>query len=69
MSTNVWDTSVQQYHGGQQWRHLRNYKCDFSVTTNPLGLPKKGLRLFIYNVFGSLQTFETHMLEVLSMGE
>lgn len=35
----VWDTTTQEPHGGQSWRHLPNFLCDFSVTTNALGPP------------------------------
>ncbi|CAI2176161.1 10795_t:CDS:2 [Funneliformis geosporum] len=39
----VWDTKVQQFHGGQDWRFLDNFVEDFSVTTNALGTPKAAL--------------------------
>ncbi|GBB87865.1 hypothetical protein RclHR1_14360004 [Rhizophagus clarus] len=39
----VWDTKVQQFHGGQDWRFLDNFIEDFSVTTNALGTPKAAL--------------------------
>ena len=39
----TWDTKVQQFHGGQDWRFLDNFVEDFSVTTNPLGTPKAAL--------------------------
>jgi len=38
----IWDSNTQTFHGGQDWRLVSNYKEDFSVTTNPLGIPKKG---------------------------
>lgn len=34
-----WDPTTQEPHGGQSWRHLSNFLCDFSVTTNALGPP------------------------------
>eukprot|EP00931_Biecheleriopsis_adriatica_P076944 TRINITY_DN50600_c0_g1_i1.p1 TRINITY_DN50600_c0_g1~~TRINITY_DN50600_c0_g1_i1.p1 ORF type:complete len:398 (+),score=77.19 TRINITY_DN50600_c0_g1_i1:35-1228(+) len=42
-SSDVWDAEVQTFHGGQDWAHLSNFVEDFSVTTNPLGTPKKAL--------------------------
>ncbi|RIA99224.1 pyridoxal phosphate-dependent transferase [Glomus cerebriforme] len=39
----VWDTKVQQFHGGQDWQFLDNFVEDFSVTTNALGTPKVAL--------------------------
>ena len=36
----VWDEKTQQYHGGQDWQFLSNFREDFSVTTNGLGTPK-----------------------------
>ncbi|PVU99564.1 hypothetical protein BB559_000605 [Furculomyces boomerangus] len=39
----LWDTKIQQYHGGQEWKHLDNFVEDFSVTTNALGTPKAAL--------------------------
>lgn len=39
----LWDTSTQEPHGGQTWRHLSNFLCDFSVTTNALGPPDASL--------------------------
>ncbi|CAG8463056.1 18572_t:CDS:2 [Acaulospora morrowiae] len=41
--SNVWDTKLQQFHGGQDWNHLDNFIEDFSVTTNALGTPKAAL--------------------------
>ncbi|CAG8637219.1 14044_t:CDS:2 [Funneliformis mosseae] len=41
--SGVWDTKVQQFHGGQDWRFLDNFVEDFSVTTNALGTPKAAL--------------------------
>ncbi|OMH83140.1 Histidinol-phosphate aminotransferase 1 [Zancudomyces culisetae] len=35
----VWDKKIQQYHGGQEWKFLKNFVEDFSVTTNGLGAP------------------------------
>jgi len=43
MSDNPWDSKTQQFHGGQDWRHLKQFVEDFSVTTNGLGTPKKAL--------------------------
>lgn len=43
MSTNVWDTKTQTFHGGQEHRFIENFVEDFSVTTNYLGTPKKAL--------------------------
>ena len=42
-ATQVWDTSLQQFHGGQDWKFLDNFVEDFSVTTNPLGTPEGAL--------------------------
>ncbi|CAG8585958.1 17021_t:CDS:2 [Rhizophagus irregularis] len=42
-SEEVWDTKVQQFHGGQDWKYLENFVEDFSVTTNALGTPKDAL--------------------------
>lgn len=42
-SSQVWDASAQQFHGGQDWSHLPNFIEDFSVTTNALGTPVKAL--------------------------
>ncbi|KAI9597542.1 pyridoxal phosphate-dependent transferase [Syncephalis fuscata] len=39
----VWDAKTQQFHGGQDWKFLANFKEDFSVTTNGLGTPKPAL--------------------------
>ena len=39
-TVEVWDQQVQQYHGGQDWQFLTNFREDFSVTTNGLGTPK-----------------------------
>eukprot|EP00158_Paraphelidium_tribonemae_P008977 Partr_v1_DN28739_c1_g1_i5_m61661 putative Aminotransferase class I and II len=39
----VWDTTLQQFHGGQDWKFLKNFIEDFSVTTNGLGTPKAAL--------------------------
>ncbi|KAL7751056.1 hypothetical protein RI367_003636 [Sorochytrium milnesiophthora] len=41
--SQVWDTTVQQYHGGQEWAHLESFVEDFSVTTNCFGTPQSGL--------------------------
>eukprot|EP01120_Amphizonella_sp_Union-15-10_P013559 TRINITY_DN62_c0_g1_i1.p1 TRINITY_DN62_c0_g1~~TRINITY_DN62_c0_g1_i1.p1 ORF type:complete len:365 (+),score=58.08 TRINITY_DN62_c0_g1_i1:85-1179(+) len=41
--SSVWDENTQTFHGGQEWRALQNFHCDFSVTTNGLGTPKKAL--------------------------
>jgi len=39
---NLWDTAVQEAHGGQTWSQLGDkYVADFSVTTNGLGTPPK----------------------------
>ena len=35
--------SVQCFHGGQSYRTCKNFKCDFSVTTNLSGPPKSGV--------------------------
>lgn len=35
---------VQCFHGGQSWVHCKNFKCDFSVTTNLSGPPKSGVK-------------------------
>jgi hypothetical protein len=44
MSTsNGWDLTVQQFHGGQDWQYLASFVEDFSVTTNGLGTPQSGL--------------------------
>ena len=40
MTESKWDTSTQQYHGGQEWSSVSNFVEDFSVTTNGLGTPK-----------------------------
>ncbi|KAJ1678418.1 hypothetical protein EV182_004084, partial [Spiromyces aspiralis] len=32
----VWDTSTQQYHAGQDWAVLDTFIEDYSVTTNAL---------------------------------
>jgi histidinol-phosphate/aromatic aminotransferase/cobyric acid decarboxylase-like protein len=50
----IWDSNTQTFHGGQDWRLVSNYKEDFSVTTNPLGIPKKALEAAI----ASLQTIQ-----------
>ncbi|CAG8471992.1 477_t:CDS:10 [Ambispora leptoticha] len=42
-SSGVWDTKLQQFHGGQDWKFLENFVEDFSVTTNALGTPKDAL--------------------------
>lgn len=42
-SSDVWNKEAQTFHGGQDWAHLSNFVEDFSVTTNPLGTPKKAL--------------------------
>mmetsp|Transcript_96397 Transcript_96397/g.201395 ORF Transcript_96397/g.201395 Transcript_96397/m.201395 type:complete len:420 (-) Transcript_96397:568-1827(-) len=42
-SSQVWDKEAQQFHGGQDWAHLKNFVEDFSVTTNVLGTPEKAL--------------------------
>jgi histidinol-phosphate/aromatic aminotransferase/cobyric acid decarboxylase-like protein len=42
-SSDVWDEEAQTFHGGQDWAHISNFVEDFSVTTNPLGTPKKAL--------------------------
>ena len=34
---------VQCFHGGQSFRQCPNFKCDFSVTTNVMGPPKKAI--------------------------
>mmetsp|Transcript_12632 Transcript_12632/g.16431 ORF Transcript_12632/g.16431 Transcript_12632/m.16431 type:complete len:392 (-) Transcript_12632:382-1557(-) len=39
----TWDSTTQTFHGGQDWKFLSNFICDFSVTTNPLGTPKAAL--------------------------
>jgi len=36
-----WSGDAQTFHGGQEWSELDNFVDDFSVTTNPLGMPKK----------------------------
>ncbi|PVU86621.1 hypothetical protein BB561_006640 [Smittium simulii] len=41
--TPIYDKKVQQFHGGQDWKHLDNFIEDFSVTTNALGTPSKSL--------------------------
>ncbi|CAG8439100.1 13287_t:CDS:2 [Acaulospora colombiana] len=41
--SSVWDTKIQQFHGGQDWKQLDNFIEDFSVTTNALGTPKNAL--------------------------
>jgi hypothetical protein len=39
-----WDTKVQQFHGGQDWKLCGDgFVEDFSVTTNGLGTPKAAL--------------------------
>ncbi|KAI8366088.1 pyridoxal phosphate-dependent transferase [Radiomyces spectabilis] len=43
-AANVWDTTTQTFHGGQEHRYLNNFVEDFSVTTNYLGTPKKALQ-------------------------
>ncbi|CAG8504814.1 11204_t:CDS:2 [Racocetra fulgida] len=43
----VWDTKLQQFHGGQDWKYLDNFIEDFSVTTNALGTPKSALEASI----------------------
>mmetsp|Transcript_44737 Transcript_44737/g.109794 ORF Transcript_44737/g.109794 Transcript_44737/m.109794 type:complete len:391 (+) Transcript_44737:72-1244(+) len=35
---------VTEYHGGQEWRHMSNFVCDFSVTTNYLGTPDHSIQ-------------------------
>ncbi|KAH0792288.1 histidinol-phosphate aminotransferase [Histomonas meleagridis] len=35
--------SVQCFHGGQSFRSCKNFKCDFSVTTNVSGPPKSAV--------------------------
>ncbi|CAG8577879.1 17380_t:CDS:2 [Racocetra persica] len=47
----VWDTKLQQFHGGQDWKHLDNFIEDFSVTTNALGTPKSALEASIEACF------------------
>ncbi|KAF8821750.1 aminotransferase, class I/II superfamily protein [Cardiosporidium cionae] len=39
-----WDLSTQTPHGGQEWRGMKNFIEDFSVTTNPLGTPEIALK-------------------------
>ncbi|CAM9677941.1 unnamed protein product, partial [Heterosigma akashiwo] len=39
----TWDSTTQTFHGGQDWKFLDNFVCDFSVTTNALGTPRKAL--------------------------
>jgi hypothetical protein len=41
---NLWNEEIQQYHGGQEWKHLKTFHEDFSVTTNGLGTPKQALK-------------------------
>jgi len=41
--SSVWDSRTQTFHGGQEWRYISNFACDFSVTTNGLGTPHKAL--------------------------
>ncbi|CAG8612406.1 pyridoxal phosphate-dependent transferase [Gigaspora rosea] len=41
--STVWDTKLQQFHAGQDWKFLDNFIEDFSVTTNGLGTPKSAL--------------------------
>eukprot|EP00735_Rhodelphis_limneticus_P009108 TRINITY_DN2543_c0_g1::TRINITY_DN2543_c0_g1_i1::g.19474::m.19474 TRINITY_DN2543_c0_g1::TRINITY_DN2543_c0_g1_i1::g.19474 ORF type:complete len:391 (-),score=86.23,sp/Q8R5U4/COBD_CALS4/26.26/3e-16,Aminotran_1_2/PF00155.16/3.8e-08,YjbR/PF04237.8/0.1 TRINITY_DN2543_c0_g1_i1:392-1513(-) len=40
----VWDTKMQAYHGGQDWKFCSNFVSDFSVTTNALGTPASGMK-------------------------
>nr|CCA22387.1 conserved hypothetical protein [Albugo laibachii Nc14] len=40
----VWDAKTQTYHGGQDWKYLKNFVEDFSVTTNALGTPIDALK-------------------------
>lgn len=35
--------AVQCFHGGQSWVACKNFKCDFSVTTNLAGPPTSGV--------------------------
>ncbi|KAJ2827208.1 hypothetical protein GGI24_002708 [Coemansia furcata] len=39
-SSGPWDAKLQQFHGGQEWAQLSNFVEDFSVTTNPFGMPQ-----------------------------
>lgn len=38
-----WDTKTQEVHGGQTWRHCRQFHADFSVTTNALPPPSSAV--------------------------
>ncbi|KAJ1911244.1 hypothetical protein H4S04_004196 [Coemansia sp. S16] len=38
-NSGPWDAKLQQFHGGQEWAQLSNFVEDFSVTTNPFGMP------------------------------
>jgi histidinol-phosphate/aromatic aminotransferase/cobyric acid decarboxylase-like protein len=42
-SEQIWNSKLQEYHGGQDWSHLPNLIDDFSVTTNGLGTPQGAL--------------------------
>ncbi|KAJ3008731.1 hypothetical protein HKX48_008377 [Thoreauomyces humboldtii] len=41
---SAWDLETNEFHGGQEWVFLDNFKEDFSVTTNGLGIPQKALQ-------------------------
>lgn len=43
-TASVWDPTTQEVHGGQTWRQLPNFVCDFSVTTNALGTSTTAIR-------------------------
>ncbi|KAG9296414.1 hypothetical protein G9A89_015006 [Geosiphon pyriformis] len=50
-SSSVWNTKLQQFHGGQDWNFLDNFIEDFSVTTNALGTPKAALEAARESIF------------------
>ncbi|CAG8642710.1 19790_t:CDS:2 [Cetraspora pellucida] len=58
--STVWDTKLQQFHGGQDWKYLNNFIEDFSVTTNALGTPKTALEASIEALICVCQCFTCH---------
>lgn len=51
-SACMWDLSVQEYHGGQEWEGLPEGGIDLSVTTNWKGLSEDGMKAAMEAVSG-----------------
>jgi len=47
---------VSCFHGGQSYRYCKNFKCDFSVTTNLSGPPKSGVAAAL-NAFDMIEHY------------